>query len=161
MLSITGAESRNPVECGVHYHQPLRRIYRKIRRSGSDLQVEHALRLAIKVVSDAIISRRLVPSSIAFGVLPRFLATNSELPSQAERMRALLVARAKMETITSELRLFTALNASLQSAAKHEFKAGRDFLVCPKKENPFKWIKCIGSPESLISRSSSKVVERK
>lgn len=63
------------------------------------------LKPAVKVINGTRNFDGLSPSLVAFGMLPRFPPANSDLPKQEEKMRALQVARLKMETITAKLRI--------------------------------------------------------
>lgn len=124
LLNISGAEIHNSIGSVERYHEALLRIYHLIRHPEPDVEFEFATRLAINAMNGTMNPEGLVPSSLVFGVLRRFPAMNSELPHRAKRMRALQAARAETETIRSESRLRTALNANLPSTNKHVLKAG-------------------------------------
>ena len=124
-------KAHNSLGPGERYHEPLRRIYQKIRYSEPGINIQLALLLAVnltarsnaslalKAINDTMNPEGLVPSLLVFGVLPRFPPFNTELPGQAppvlvtqcppDRMRALQMARAEMETISAELSLQRAL----------------------------------------------------
>ena len=108
-LIYSGVESHNSIEAGERYHDPLLRIYQKIRFSEPDIALDLTLRLAVKAMNETMNPEGLVPSLLVFGALPRFPAFNTTLPNQEQRMRALQIARSEMETVSSELRLRRAL----------------------------------------------------
>ena len=93
---------------------------------------------AVKNMNDTMSSNSLVPSYIVFGVLPRFPALNTLLPSQEERMNALRAAHAEMETVVAGLRTSTALRSNPPSAASQEVFAGE--LVLVHREDLKKWV---------------------
>lgn len=64
----------------------------------------------------------LVPCLLVFGVLPSLPVTRKKLQSQQERMAALSLARAEIETINAELKIAQALRSKLIPEAKYEFK---------------------------------------
>ncbi len=72
----------------------------------------------------------LVPSLLFFGMLPRFPPLNTPLPRQADRMLALEIARTEMASITSQLRIATAVKAKLQPASKYLIEPGIEVYVC-------------------------------
>ena len=87
-LIYSGVGSHNSMGTGERYHDPLRRIYQKIRFSEPDIALELTLRLAVKAMNDTMNPEGLVPSLLVFSVLPRFPAFNRTLPNQEQRMRA-------------------------------------------------------------------------
>lgn len=136
---MSGVESHNSIGDGERYHDPLRRIYQKIRFSEPGLELELVMRLAVKAMNDTMNPEGLVPSLLVFGVLPRFPPMSSELPRQQEIMRALEVARAEMETISNELRLRTALLSRLPNAATFDLEVGQAVFVYREGHQPYKW----------------------
>jgi len=161
-LKLSGVESHNSIGSGERYHAPLRRLYNKIRFSIPNLEMQLCLRLALKAMNDTMNPEGLVPSLLVFGVLPRFPAVNTQLPNQVERMRALEVARAEMESITAELRLRKALNSNLSAAASKVYKAGDEVLVFREDEKPVKWtgpfkVLRVDDKQIFIDRKGSEV----
>jgi hypothetical protein len=123
-LVLSGVESHNSIGLGERYHGPLRRIYQKVRFDFQDLQTDVALRISVKAMNDTMNYDGLVPSLLVFGIMPRYPGIRTELPAQAERMRALDVARTEMETITCELRLRKALTSSFPPASSQRYEIG-------------------------------------
>lgn len=105
----SGIEHHNALGSGERYHDPLRRVFKKIMHESPSLDKNVALKLAVKAINDTMGPEGLVPSLLVFGCIPRFQPVRSELPGQKERMRALLHARKEMSTITAELRIRRAL----------------------------------------------------
>jgi hypothetical protein len=135
-LILSGVESHNSIGPGERYHGPLRRIFQKVRYDYPNLNPDISLRLAVKAMNDTMNPEGLVPSYLVFGILPRFPASKSKLPSQMDRMKALEAARAEMETITSELRVRRALSANIPTASTKSYSAGQKVLVYRETESP-------------------------
>jgi hypothetical protein len=98
-LVLSVVESHNSIGAGERYQDPLRRIYQKVRFDFQDLQTDIALQISVKAMNDTMNNDGLVHSLLVFGIMPRYPGIKTELPIQAERMRALDVARTEMETI--------------------------------------------------------------
>jgi hypothetical protein len=135
-LILSGVESHNSIGPGERYHGRLRRIFRKVRYDYPNLTPDISLRLVVKAMNDTMNPECLVPSYLVFGILPRFPALNSKLPTQIYRMKALEAARAEMETIISELRVRRALSANIPTASTKSYSAGQKVLVYGDNESP-------------------------
>lgn len=109
----SGVESHNSLGSGERYHEPLRRIFRKIKRETPRINNNVALRISIKAMNDTLGPEGLVPSLLVFGCVPRFPCINSKQPNQKERMVALNAARQEMAEITAELRIKKALSTRI------------------------------------------------
>jgi hypothetical protein len=133
---LSEVESHNSIGSGERSHGPLRRIYQKVRFDFQDLQADTAHRISVKAMNDTMNYDGLVPSLLVFGIMPRYPGIRTELPTQAERMRALDVARTEMETITCKLRLRGALTSSIPSASSQAYTLGENILVYRDKETP-------------------------
>ena len=118
-LEISGIESHNSNGVVERYHDPLRRIFRCIREDYPKLDVEVALRCAIKGINDTMGPEGLVPSYLVFGTIPTFPTMNTNLPSQRDRMEALSYARNEMAAISAKLRIQSALRAKLPPATEY------------------------------------------
>lgn len=105
----SGIEHHNTLGSGERYHDPLRRVFKKIMHESPKLDRHVALKLAVKAINDTMGPEGLVPSFIVFGCIPRFSTINSDLPGQKERIRALHQARKEISTITAEIRIKRAL----------------------------------------------------
>ena len=122
-IELSGVESHNSLSAAEKY-DPLGRIFEKIHFENPLLKPEFILSTAVKAMNDTMNCDGLVPSLLVFGILPRFPSFRTNLPNQAERMRALSAARTEMETITFELRISKALLAALTAATKQIIKPG-------------------------------------
>jgi Reverse transcriptase (RNA-dependent DNA polymerase) len=87
-------------------------------------------------MNDTMNPEGLVPSYLVFGIMPRLMDQNTKLPIQAERMKAVEVARAEMETITSEIRLRKALKSNIPAATNQNYDIGQKVLVYRERDNP-------------------------
>lgn len=92
------------------------------------------LRLSIKAINDTMGPEVLVPSFLVFGVIPSLPVINKPLPNQGERMAALSLVRAKMATITEELKTAQALRSELSPATHFSFSAGDEVRVYKERE---------------------------
>lgn len=128
-LELSGIESHNSLGSGERYHDPLRRIFRKITYDNESLTDEAALRLSVSAMNHTMGPEGLTPSLLVFGAQPRFPAPNTALPNQRERMKALRNARAEMEAITAELRVRQALLSRAPQAASFVIKP-KDKVWC-------------------------------
>lgn len=125
----SGIEHHNALGSGERYHDPLRRIFRKIRHESPNMSLELALRTAVKAMNDTLGPEGLVPTLLVFGCLPRFPTVSSELPAQRERMRALSQAKKEMATITAELRIKRALMSRVPRNADLVLEPGDQIKV--------------------------------
>lgn len=160
-IDLSGIESHNSLGAGEKYHDPLRKIYLKIRLSHPSIRPDVCLSLAVKAMNDTMNSNGLVPSLLVFGVLPRFPTTNSKIPAQQERMNALQLARREMETIVSKQRIHKAISSNVPFSATYEFKPGEEVLVYREKEK-VKWtgpyhITRIENKQVFIDRDGTEV----
>lgn len=121
---LSGVDSHNSLGSGERYHEPLRRVYRKIREVYPKMKKETTLRLAIKAYNDTLGPEGLVPSLLVFGCLPRFPSVDSSIPAQSDRMTALREARSEMETIVSQLRIRRAILAKVPRCSDFVLEPG-------------------------------------
>ena len=133
-LRLSGVEAHNSLGIGERYHEPLRRIYLKVKHDHPNLAPQTILRLSLKAINDTIGEQGLVPSSLVFVTVPRFPIMNTELPKQEERMEALKKAQAEMNSIVAERRVKRALLHRVPNAAHHVIKPGMEVLVYREKE---------------------------
>ncbi len=136
-LQVSGVESHNSLGSGERYRDPLRRIFNKIVHESPAIDRELALRLAIKAITDTAGPKRLVPSLLVFGTLPRFPTVNTKLPAQRERMHALQLARTEMATITSELRIRKAIMSKLPRNCDLIVRPGDQVRVCRETDKKY------------------------
>lgn len=125
----SGIEHHNALGPGERYHDPLRRVFRKVKHEHPSLNNELALRLSVKAINDTMGPEALVPSLLVFGCLPRFPATTSNIVEQQKRMKALSEARREMSTITAELRIRQALLSRVPRNADTIIEPGQKVKV--------------------------------
>jgi hypothetical protein len=77
------------------------------------------LKLGVKAMNDTIGKNGLVPSPMAFGVIPRYPSINTELPNQKVKMEVIAAAQMEMNSIIAERRDVTALVKKISPAAVH------------------------------------------
>lgn len=123
-MSRSGIESHNSIGLGEKMHDPLKRVYKKIKIQDPDLDRVEALRFATKAVNDTIGINGLVPSYLVFGIMPRFPTLPSRLPQQRRRMQILREARAEYERAIAELRIATVLRHNIPTAADRMYRVG-------------------------------------
>lgn len=128
-LQLSGVESHNSLRSGERYHDPLRRIFRKIKFDAPSVEDDDALRLAFNAMNNTLGPEGLTSSLLVFGTQPRFPPLNTALPKQSERMAALRNARAEMATITAELRVRKALMSKIPTAASYVINPGEQVWV--------------------------------
>lgn len=92
------------------YHEPLRRIFKKIVFETPSISPLLALSSACKAMNDTMGPEGFVPTLLVYGMLPRIPIGDqaTTTPNQAARMKALSTARSEMEEICANLRLKTA-----------------------------------------------------
>lgn len=128
-LKISGVESHNSLGSGEKYHSPLRRIFLKVKDTYPHLDNKIILKLSVKSMNDTMGPHGLVPSLLVFGILPRFPISNTGLPDQRDRMKAMQVARAEMETYVAEERIKLAIRKNIPASALYNFTAGDLVLI--------------------------------
>jgi hypothetical protein len=136
-LELSPIESHNSLTVGERYHDPLRRLYRKVRQDFPAISEPLALSLANKAMNDTIGPEGLVPTLLVFGTVPR-LSTTGSFPNQNERMLAMDSTRREMDAIVSELRIKRALTSKTAPGATRVYNPGE--LVYVYRERPDKWI---------------------
>ena len=137
-LRLSGIEAHNSLGIGERYHEPLRRIYRKVKHDHPNLMPKTILRLSLKAMNDTMGENGLVPSLLTFGVIPRFPILNTELPTQQERLEALKKAQAEMNSIVAERRIKRALLHKVPNASNYVFRPGTEVLVYREDEKKWK-----------------------
>lgn len=137
-MSRSGIESHNSLGLGEKMHDPLKRVYRKIKLQDSELDRVEILRLATKAVNDTVGINGLVPSYLVFGIMPRFPTLPSKLPQQRRRMQILSEARAEYERAIAELRIATVLRHNIPSAADRTYRIGDQILIYREKDK--EWV---------------------
>ena len=128
-LLLSGAQSHNSLGIGERYHEPLRRIFRKISIDYPHIDPQLLLKIAVKAMNDTMGESGLVPSLLVFGTIPRFPIISTDFPSQKERMEALSKAQMEMNSIVAERRVLAALTRNIPPAGKYTYILGEEVLV--------------------------------
>jgi hypothetical protein len=76
----------------------------------------------------------LVPSLLAFSIVPRFPAMSIDLPKQRDRIAALVAAQVEMSAIVSESWITATLTHTVPSSVNRTYEVGEEVLVFRKKE---------------------------
>ncbi len=85
----SGVEARNSLGSVERHHLPLRPIFHKIREKHPKIDKNITPKLAVKAMNDTMRPEGLVPSYRVFDCIPRFLSTESKLPTQQSGMNAM------------------------------------------------------------------------
>ena len=72
-LRLSGAQAHNSLGIGERYHEPLRRIYRKISIDFPNVSPQILLKIAVKAMNDTMGESGKVPSLLVFGTIPASL----------------------------------------------------------------------------------------
>lgn len=128
-LVKSGVESHNALGAGERYHAYLRTIYRKVRLGHPGIDQETALSTAVAAMNQTAGPRGLAPTLLVFGILPRTPVSPLPLPTQADRMQAIVEARREMQALIAGARLRTALSAPVPAAASSDVNPGDHVLV--------------------------------
>jgi len=75
-MVFSGIESHNSLGPGERYHEPLRRVFRKILDEYPKMHQDMVLRLALKACNDTLGPEGLVPSLLVFGTVRGCLQSN-------------------------------------------------------------------------------------
>lgn len=79
---LSGIGAHSSLGIGERYHEPIRRIYRKIQLGHPRVPPGYILCVASKAINDTIGEHGLVPSRLVFGILPCFSVISTDLPIQ-------------------------------------------------------------------------------
>jgi hypothetical protein len=94
-VQVSGVESHNSLGLGEKLHDPLRRIFKKVKFDFPAAPPKMILSCATKVLNDTMGEKGLLPSLLVFGIIPRFHILSTDLPEQKDRMRILTAAQAE------------------------------------------------------------------
>ena len=95
-LKVSGMEIHNYLGAGERFQDPLRRNCNKIRYDSYRVHPQLALKIAVNAINDTMNPDGIAPSLLVFGVLPRFAVYLTDLPNQADRMKALQFSRSEI-----------------------------------------------------------------
>jgi transposase InsO family protein len=136
-LRHTGTEAHNALNVGESLHQPLRRIYEKVRAEHGDLLPEYVLALATYTLNAFTNAEGLCPSLLVFGQIPpppEFCATTS---SQQDRARAMQTARAEFQRVLAERSIRRGLQSAVPSKDLDRIRSGT--MVYVYREGAKRW----------------------
>lgn len=105
----SGVESHNAIAPGERYHLYIRRVFRKVRTSMTQISDDLALTVAVNACNDTAVPNGLVPTLLVIGVFSKFPVRPQQLPENSDRMRAIGVARKEAGRLISKQRLDTTL----------------------------------------------------
>lgn len=128
-LKTSGVEANSSLDIGEKLHELPKRIYKKIRYDHPTVMPQCSLRVAVKVMNDAIGENCLVPYRLAFGTIPRFPIIRTEWPRQKKRMKALITGQAEMNERVGKCWLLTALAREIPPAADRAYTLGKEVVV--------------------------------
>lgn len=137
-IEITPVESSNSMGVGERYHDPLRRIFRKVTHGHPGYPKNLVLAIANKAMNDTMGPEGIVPSLLVFGNMPRFPASPSQNHEQSERIAMMQTARLEMEKITSRLRIKKVLKTKAPKAVHAIISEGDPVLIWRKANRPSK-----------------------
>jgi hypothetical protein len=121
-LVQSGVEAHNSLGIGERYHDPLRRVYHKVRKEFPSMSLELALRLAVKAMNDTMGPNGLVPSLLVFGMVPRFPIIDANVSDKEQRRLSMKVSREEYQNLVAEMRVKAALLHNLPAAADLQYK---------------------------------------
>ena len=137
-LRNSGVEAHNVLGIGERLHAPLRRIFRKIVFDFPQIDRNIGVKLSIKAMNDTEGDNGLVPSLVAFGIVPRFPIISSDIPTQKERMLAPSRAQMEMNAVVAQRRILAALTRSIPAATDLVLEIGQEILVYQERSK--EWI---------------------
>lgn len=137
-LQFSGIESHNSIGVREKYHDPLRRVYKKVKEDFLRMEKETLLRLALKGCNDTLGPNGLVPNLLVFGTMPALPIMESRSIKQKDRMAALKIAKEEMERMSAEQKLLRALRSKLAPSTKYHIQPGD--LVHVFRQETRKWI---------------------
>lgn len=132
---------------GERYHAYLRAVYRKVRMEHPELDQGAVLALSTAGMNQTARPGGLIPTLLVFGMIPRMPVAPLQLPSQRDRVLAVLTARKEMQEQVARARVRTALTSPVPAAADRDFPPGAKVLVY--REPPAnKWV----GPYTVVSQ---------
>lgn len=126
-IQISPTEAHNAMGMGERYHAPPRRIYQVLQSTHPSLDEHVTLRPAIKGMNDTLGPNELV--LLVLGFIQWLSIRNKSLPSRRDRMEALSLVGAGMDSINAELKICRAISSKLTPATKYDYSAGNDVRV--------------------------------
>ena len=140
-------ESHNSLGVGERYHEPLKRIYKKLKEEEPDMEPVLRLSIAVHSLNNTASPEGLIPSLLVFGsVLKIPLGNIPHLASnQRKRFTDMESARKQMERIVAIQRLKMAGKLRTKQMDVFSIMPGSDVLVYREKkkiwDGPFKLIR--------------------
>lgn len=144
---LSGHLAYNSLGTDERYHSPLRQTFCKIRHSQSSLPKIWILSTTIEALVDIVWEKKLFPSRIMLGIIPHFLASVTELPTQNKRIEDFKIAQIETSLIDVRRLIFCANTCDIPSAADCTDKFVKKIQVYSRS-----WKDWIGSQNSLLSQ---------
>ena len=152
-LKHTVTESRNSLRLGETYHALVRKLFNKVSVSYPSEHRKLRLALSVKAVNDTAGPQGLVPSLLAFGMIPKIPGQKSSLEGHHTRINMMQVAPEEYETILVRNRVLHALKNKVQPSAHFRFTPGQPVNIY--RETPIrKWT----GLQKLISAVGKKIM---
>lgn len=123
-IETSVVEVHNSLGLRERYHEPLRRVFKKIEDKNPEMKREMYLRLAIKAFNDTTGPEGLVLSYLVFGCIPRFSSVNSSHPTKKERMKAMEKGIREISSTVAKLVILSALLLEVLRNADAIFQPG-------------------------------------
>jgi hypothetical protein len=148
-LRHTGVESHNSLNVGETVHNYLRRIFLKVRDSHPGLSEDLCLSLSVQAMNESFNADGLCPTLLVFGVLPKLPNRPHNLLQNADRFRALQIARKEYGQFIAHERNKRASRS--QPPTEHLISPGD--MVYVYRERPQKWV----GPVRCIHRDGKQI----
>jgi hypothetical protein len=124
-LRHTGIESHNSLGTGERFHGPLQRVMGKLKHDHPRIPDSVGLSMAVHALNITAGPKGLVPILLVFGKLPRLPHVDSVPLNQADRFKAMHVARAEYEQILAQRRIGMALANRPPPSSNYVFEPGQ------------------------------------
>lgn len=121
-LHFSGAKSHSSIGSGGTYRQPLRQVFRILRKGHLAIEPELNQQYAVKFFNDSIDANILVPSLFVFGSLSSFLVSSTALPNRNERLQMIRYAREEVAQIKAEQLVSIVWKAIFIPSAKYKIE---------------------------------------
>lgn len=101
-LRFSGVKSHKSLGVWEKYHDPLRRVFKKVKEDFPRMERETVLRLALKGCNDTQRPNGLVPTILVFDTITALPVPDTTSCKKKDRMAALKLAKEQMEMISAE-----------------------------------------------------------
>lgn len=131
-VTRTGIEAHASLGLGERYHEPLRSTFRSIMKSRPDVDKELALSLSVKVMTNTLGPKGLVPSALVFGEFPQIRhksEVRTERPHLDKRSEVAQLAREEISNHMAQLLVKRALHHAVPPSCDRSYEPGDEVLV--------------------------------